>query len=164
MTDLTPVEANDEIATLLNTAWIANTPTIVGSGSPVELRWQNVGKDTRPPISDYWARASILHFGGDHFTLGASGYRRYERTGSVIVQVFSPLGVGVTIGLQLATVALTAFEGQVTPGGVWFRGCGIRSIGRNEPIGFNSGVATGAEVEPWDQHQFQCTFTYDERK
>ena len=47
-----------------------------------------------------------------------------------MVQCFGPLANGgLTLAEALAKVAREAFEGSVSPGGIWFRKCRVNEIG-----------------------------------
>lgn len=163
MSSLTASQALDEIAAMLNTAWLANAQAAADMASVPLLTWSNVALDTRLDMASPWARADIRLTGGEQATLGAVGQRRFERTGLLTVQVFIPLGEGVTRGTQLANVALNAFEGKASPGGVWFRQCGIRYVGRNETVG-SPDRPDRSKPDPWDQTQFLCEFNFQELK
>lgn len=105
---LTDTEAYGEILTMFKAAWdprVAAYPDVdfaIPSGETV------------------WARLSY-----DILTRRQSGFgdgqRKFERVGLLSFQIFTPLGGGSTDALNLAKVVADAFEGQSSPGGVWFR-------------------------------------------
>lgn len=119
---LTYVEARDEMFTMVNDAWTA---------SPIsknDLFWDAVPKD-RPTDQLPWAVVYLRHATGGQRTLGGVGFREFERLGVVIVTIFVPIGNGLSESYALATVLSDAFEGQASPGGIWFRDAAIQEIG-----------------------------------
>lgn len=114
---LTITEARDEILTLFQTAWDANS-----NGTPVYY-WD---VPHEPPKSGDWARVSVQHqTGGD----AAIGGRFFDRAGIITVQLFTIYGRGLSNADSLSKVCLDAFEGKSTSGGVWFRNARINEIG-----------------------------------
>lgn len=131
--------ARDEMLTLFSTAWQT-------TGHPV--LFEDAPTDQRPADGSPWARVSIRHAGGEQATLaGETGMRRWRRTGTLFVQVFTPRGNGFALADSLGKVAAHAFQGKRTPGGVWFRDVSMREIG---PDG------------PWMQVNVTAAFEYDE--
>ena len=124
MSGLQPDEAKDEVLDLFKAHWdaaalvIALAPTVVYDN-------EEAGTLTPP-----WARVSVLMGdGGGQRTLSEPGRRTFERLGVAVVQVFGVKAKGVTTPLRLAKIALDAFEGEKTPGGVWFRNARIVTVG-----------------------------------
>lgn len=159
---MTPAEARDEVCALIKAAW-ASGSTAANGGTAAPIYWQNVSDGGDPPVDNCWARVTVVHLGGDQRTLGPTGGRRFERTGCVTVQVFEPVGEGVTRGLNLAKLALDSFEGKATDGGVWFRKCGIQHVGRTQDMAMN-GRERMVAPDPWEQIQAVGEFTYDDIK
>ena len=141
MSSLTYAQARDEILVLLKTAWDA------GAGTAAML-YPDLAQE--PPKAGSWARASVNHVAGQQGSLaGASGLVRYERRGVVVVQIFTEAGTGLSSADALATIVSDAFEGQTTPGAVWFRNVRINEIG---PDG------------QWYQLNVLAEFLYDQYK
>ncbi len=139
---LTRTQARDEILALFKASWEAQPAPI-----PTVLYDD---KAPAPTSGDKaWARVSVLHNDGDQQTLGEVGNRRFNRLGIVIVQVFTPFGSGLVSADTIVPVAVNAFEGNKTPGGVWFRHVYSRDIGK-----------TGQ----WHQTNVFADFEYDEVK
>lgn len=115
--------ARDEILTLFRTAWRADATSL-----PVALYYDDVtGELPRDADTtanpDPWAHIQVRHVTGDQATLaGATGQRRFRRTGLVFVRVYTPFGQGLSLNDALAMIAVRAFEGKKTPSDVWFRG------------------------------------------
>lgn len=80
-------------------------------------------------------------------SLAAVGNRRFERTGVVIVQVFTPFGDGFTLADQLATSVQGALEDSA--GEVWFRRVSAKEIGKDGS---------------YQQTNVTAAFTYGERR
>lgn len=132
-------------------AWQAGAPAVNGGQLPTVL-WQGVDDSaTPPPATQPYARVTIRHLDGAQTTMGEVGNRRFSKFGNIFVQVFTPLSLktGLTLLENLATIALGAFEGKVTPSGVWFRNAVIRE---SEPY------------QGWNQATVVANFLYDELK
>ena len=120
---LTVAEARAEILTLLKAAWDAGA-----GGAP--LLYPNVAGE--PPATGSWGRASVIHGTGAQASLAnAGGLRRWGRQGLVVVEIYSEPGKGLSQQDPLAILVLNAFEGQTTPGAVWFRNVRYNEVGRD---------------------------------
>lgn len=144
---LTIIAARDEIQTLFRTAWLAD-----GDSSSVELVYEDVSDD--PPASDTaknpnpWAKVMVNHSAGGQSTLANdAGKSRFTRRGVVVVGIYTAFGSGRTLADKLTEVAIRAFEGKKTTGGVWFHA-----------VRMNEGVRVGA----WTVTQVFAEFQYDE--
>jgi hypothetical protein len=126
-------QARDELYEMFRAAWAANSGAVVQGSAPPVI-YQGVSKDTPPAMEVSYARASVKHFTGTQGSLGGTGNRRFNRTGAVFIQTFAPLGIGnpLTIAVRLGRIALEAFEGRSSPGGIWFRGCRLMEIGHSD--------------------------------
>lgn len=147
---LTVTQARDEIHTLFKTAWDAGADT---AGKRV-MYWDS--KQVIDETNDgdgnpnTWARIVIQHVLSNQASLAnRSGQRKYRRSGLVTVQVFTPLGTGLSIADRIYKIVLDAFEGKVTPGNVWFRNVRLNEVG---PSG------------SWFQGNIISDFEYDEIK
>lgn len=81
-----------------------------------------------------WARPSILHSTCGQVSLsGATGSIRWGRSGSLIIQIFAPVGEGLTRLYELAQLVMNAY--QRARGSVWFRNIRIKEAGPDG--GFN---------------------------
>lgn len=133
-------EARQEILTTFKTAWDT-------TGHPAY--YENIREDLTSSVEP-WARVTLRHVTGNNVSLtGSLGLQRFERTGNLTVQVFVPMGEGLTEGLTLAKVIADAFEGVSTTSGVWFRNTRVNEIG---PDG------------SWFQINVIVDFLYDEVK
>lgn len=118
---MSPEQAVDEMQTVVKAAW---DPT------GHRIFWESVEWD-RENDDSAWAVSTIRHVSGRQVSLGGLGWRSFERTGIIFLQVFTRVGNGLQESYQLAKVFLDAFEGVSTPGGVWFRNVKINEAGKD---------------------------------
>jgi hypothetical protein len=122
---LTQEQATDEILTVFKAAW---------DTTGYDVFYENVREDPSV-VNDPYATTQIRHVASRQATLaGYNGSRMFERVGRFVVQVFSPVGIGLSAGYDLGIILLNAFEGVATPGGVWFRNANFREIGRDSAL------------------------------
>lgn len=136
---MTVQQARDEIMALFSAAW----------PDEYKVLWQDKGG--RPPDEQApWARFTISHTAGGQATLSNdNGRKRFRRDGFLIVQIFTPVGDGLSSSDTLTKIVLDAYEGKATPGGAWFRNVRVNEVG---PDG------------DWYQVNVLADFTYDEVK
>lgn len=124
--------AVEEMQTLFNTAWQANSGSVFGYIPAVE--WygrEELGTADRAKV---WARFSTDNVFEEQATLstctGAPFQRRYNGSGLIFVQLFLPKNVtnAVVLGRKLAKVARDAFRGKKTEGGVTFYNARINDV------------------------------------
>ena len=147
---LTFTAARDEILTVFKTAWDAGADTagkvVIYPDAKNQVPKTN-DADSNPNL---WARVSVIHDTGGQATLGGIGNRLFRREGSVTVQVFTPIGTGLSIADRVYKIVVDAFEGKTSASGnVWFRNVRVNEIG---PEG------------SWFQTNIIIDFEYDERK
>lgn len=147
---MTHEQARQEMMDMLREEWASRAGAVVGGAAP-EVLWQGMEKNTPPSLEVAYARATVRHFTGGQGSLGTPGNRRFNRTGAIFVQCFAPLGIRnpLTIAAGLGRIALDAFEGRSSPGGIWFRSCRLNEIG---------------PTDGWYQVNAIAEFTYDEVK
>lgn len=76
-----------------------------------------------------FVRINMTHAAGGQASLARdTGKIIYEREGIIQIQIFTPLGKGLTEADSLAKVAVDAFEGQNIED-IWFRNVRINEIG-----------------------------------
>jgi hypothetical protein len=150
---MTEIEARDELFAMLKSQWdsLAAPFNLPEQTTPPQIYWQGVDYQDPPPLGSPYARAHIVHSGGQQSSLGPVGGRLFERTGVIIVQCFAPTSSGKsgTLSVSLATIAKNAFEGRASPGGIWLRRCRISEVGSENG---------------WFQVNAQAEFTYSEVK
>lgn len=147
---LTYEQARDEMHTMFKTAWDA-APQSMG----INVLYSDAKKQV--PVTndldnnpDPWARINITHTTGQQASLsGIAGSKRWDRLGLIIIEIFTPLGTGNVLADQLAKIATDAFEGKVSPGGIWFRNVRLNEVG-----------ASGN----WWKNNIIAEFEYDEIK
>ncbi len=117
----------NEILDRLKARWDAD-----GDSSPFALLYADVrGPSTPTDANTAWAKATVNFGSSEQASLvDNSGVKRWERTGFLTVQLFTPVGEGHTLSNKLKKTVVNAFEGHRTPNGVTF----IESI-RFVPIG-----------------------------
>jgi len=131
---MTIQQARDEISALFHAAW-----------SPRAVIWDGlVGKP--PSGRTPWARFTMRHFEGGSASISSKHFRR---EGTIFIQLFVPVGDGLSAMDPLTKIAMDAYEGQSTAGGAWFRDVRCREIG---PDG------------DWYQVNVLVDFEYDEIK
>jgi len=121
-------QADKEMAELFRQAWV------VTAGYPCE--WPN-HKAITVAEDDIWARWNVDYVAGRQTTMAPRGQRKFSKSGLIYVNVFSPLGGGLAQAREASQVALFAYEGQKTPGDVWFRNVRIESEGHGRGTGGN---------------------------
>ena len=141
MSAATIIDAMDEVVTLLLAAWV---------GKPLDVpNFKSVDEAALNPKADVWARLRIQHETGRQTGLrNVNGAPLFGRAGTIIVQVFVPLGSGLKKAYDEAEIVLGAFEGRRTPSDVWFRNCRLQEVG-----------ASGN----WYQINVYADMTYDQR-
>lgn len=99
-------------------------------------------------VEDEWVRLTVRHTTGDQETLGPVGNRKFERGGSVIIQIFILLDKATARADELASLVRNIFEGK-TISQIRFRGVITREIG---------------EGTKWYQLNVEAPFRYNETK
>ena len=142
---LTQAEARDEILTRLKAVVDAIT-----TGSRPELVWDDTVDTVPRDKTSKWARVSLRHLDAEQATLAnQDGVRRWRRVGVLAVQLFTPLGDGLTLADSVSSTIRGGFEGYSTAGGVWFRRPRTQEVGADGP---------------WFQVNVLVDFEYDEVK
>ena len=85
--------------------------------------------NARPSVdNEPWARVILRHMDGRQSSLtGDVGTKRYDRSGVLLIQIFTPAGRGQTKGYQLAQEVMNAFEDAELD--VWFRNTRLNERG-----------------------------------
>lgn len=110
------------------------------------LLWTDLPSDV-PPSKAVWGRAILRHEGGGQASLAnANGRRRWERVGTLFVQVFAPVGDGSKQGYRTAQVLVDAFQ-DIKSSPVWYRNARLNEVG-----------TSGA----FEQINVMVNFSYDE--
>lgn len=134
-------EAREAIYAALSAAWSA-------AGETAALYFEN--EEHVSPETGPWARLVVRHDFGDQVTLGAPGNRKFRRGGTVLVQVFVPLGAGMKRADELTEIVRSAFEGKTL-------------VGTNLVM-----EAVYGEEQPrehkWHATLVRCRFTYEETR
>ena len=103
-----------------------------------------------PPEDDKWVRVAIRGNDSNQETLGKEGNRRFERSGILFIQCFTPENQGIKDANTLAKTAREIFEGKRISGTtIYFLSGTSRKIG---PDG------------KWYQLNVEIPFRYDETR
>lgn len=129
--------AMDDMLSMFTAAWM-----------PRELYYENIPED-RLKTEDPFARIMVRHASGVQRTLGEVGHRMFNRSGVVVVTIYAPQEKGLSESIELAKVAVDAYEGKSSPNGVWFRNVRMNEVGRSGNFRLTNVLAD---------------FTYDETK
>lgn len=97
---MTPVEFVEAVYQRFRTQW----------GATTQVHYDGHAF-TEPGPDVEWVRVSVQNLGGGQSTLGQTGGRKFERSASIFVQVFTPVTAGVGRGASLAQTARAIFEG-----------------------------------------------------
>lgn len=138
---LTMTQADEEMAALFRQAWE------VTAGYP--CLWPN-SKAAGIDKEKIWAHWSVTYTGGRQLSFGPVGRRKFEKTGSVVIVVFTPYGKGQSNARGIAEIALGAYEGKRTPGGVVFRDVRIDTEGQGQTETGSTGWWATAVVAPFN--------------
>lgn len=121
-------QADKEMAELFRVPWEVTAGYVCD--------WPN-HKSPEHEETDIWARWALDYAAGRQTTLAAAGSRKFSKQGIVFVTVYTPLGLGLGNARDAAEIAIKAYEGQRTPGDVWFRNVRIESEGHGRGTGRN---------------------------
>lgn len=107
----TIAEARDEILSYFTTIWNAQTPPVPS------LMYDDKHNDL--PDDASWARIKVQHNAVRQVTVGGrvstgGGGMRFRRVGLITVQIFTPVGDGLTQSDTLVDLVVDAFEGEDT--------------------------------------------------
>lgn len=111
-------EARDAIMQVFYSVWST-------TGYPVF--WTDLPGD-KPTTQIPWARVTLKHnLGGQASLSGETGCRMFNRSGTLFIQVFVPVGGANAKGYNLAQKVANAFEDAKID--VWFRNTRMREEG-----------------------------------
>lgn len=83
-----------------------------------------------PAADTNWVRVAVRHLTSAQESMGAFGNRRFLRTASIFVQVFTKLDSGVAAADALVQKVRDIFEGVTFPGlDAWTNAVAVREIG-----------------------------------
>lgn len=112
-------EARDQVLALLKSAADINDVAVVWEGTAGDKPYDG------PKAS--WARIGLRHSERRAGSLnGSDGSRLYTSKGLLVVNLFTPPGLGLAEADRLCVLFRNAVEGVSTSGGVWFRA--VRTI------------------------------------
>lgn len=143
--------ARDAVNGAFYSHWLEAAAAAAGTGSPPKVEFSGLQEDQRlSEGNEPWARVTIKWASGQGHTLAPVGSRRFDRRGTVTVQVFTPVGKrGLLLSDRLVKVAQDAFEANAPASGPWFRNVRSQDIGPDDA---------------WYQVNVVAEFTFDEVK
>ena len=143
---LTYEAAQNEILALFKAKWDLGSPS-----QGVLVVWPDEDEAVARADATPYVVVELEHVAGRQGSLaGATGDIRWERRGLVRVCIYTLAGRGLLQNTRLGMVAVDAFEGKTTPGGVWFR-----NVRYSEAPGRDG---------KWQQGNVVAEFTYDQFK
>lgn len=119
-------QADKEMADLFRKKWETENSLICD--------WPN-RKVAEHGQDDTWARWSLDYAFSEQSSFGPKGHRKVYKEGIIYINVFTPLGAGLSNARKFAQIAVDAYELQRTPNDVWFRSVQIASEGRGRGSG-----------------------------
>jgi len=121
---MTATEAEDEILGIFKEAW--DTTGFVAKYNDIP---EKEVPDTEDGVDSPWARATVLFAptGGQASLAGEQGARRWNQNGTVIVQVFAPVGDGKQKLREMAQLVVNAYR-EVRGTQVWIRNPRMRDV------------------------------------
>jgi hypothetical protein len=119
----TMTQAHNQVLALLADALPGSLPVKFPDVTPLV--------DPFPPSAGPWARVSISDTEPPRPPplVGQIGSRRYSMDGILMVELYTLAGDGRRASQTLGETVLTAFRGQRTAGGVWFRRERVNPVG-----------------------------------
>jgi hypothetical protein len=139
MTSMTNNEATEAIYARM----LANVPSGISAD---DITFRNEPFD--PPAAASWIRMIVDWGVSNQQTLGATGNRRYDRAGTILFQVFDPVGGGVQLMDGIVQDIRDTFEG-VRADGIVYLDAQRRRIGVDGR---------------WDQTNVEVAFYHEEVK
>lgn len=117
---MSPEAAKDEMLAVFKAMWDPTGYTAAYPDVPA----------IPPPTDAPWARITVRHeLGGQTSLSNAAGAKKWTHVGTLFVQLFTPIGQGGTVGLQLVKPVLDAYRNA--RGVVWYRNHRFREIGND---------------------------------
>ena len=144
----TQEEAYDQAVAALLAVWEhdpAATWTVPTADDPsnvidgVRIEWPNKpenrdrDKQSAANKTKPWAKFLWQPVTGRQTNIGtATGGDRYEHTGLMTLEIYTPLHEGLTLGMALYKMAASAFQGKTTSGGMFFKNPRPRIVGADK--------------------------------
>lgn len=98
-------------------------------GISVEVLWPDTPQDI--PAGAVWLRPTIRHaIGGQDSLQGAIGQRRFRHAGVLMVQIFTPVGDGMTESDSVVQKFLDYFE-TLRSSPIWYRNIRAMEVGKD---------------------------------
>lgn len=139
---LTITQARDEMLSMVKAAIDAS------SYAGMTIIWDDDSAPAPKADDEPYMRVKVNHLWGGQTSLGKPK-SRFERNGVIRCKVCTKKGSGMSVSDEIVQIVLDAFEGQSSPGGVWFR---------------NASPQEGGEDGIWSQTDVVIEFKYTEQK
>lgn len=117
---MTPQDAVDAMSAIAADAWVA------AGMNMTRVVWDDL-PGTVPNGEQPWARVTIRHDGGPTRAFGESG-ALYSNTGTLFMQIFTPMGGANMQARELAHAVVTAYR-KARNEGVTFRNTRFKEVG-----------------------------------
>lgn len=111
---LTITQARDDMLSMVKAAIDAS------SYASMKIIWDDVEPDEATSADEVYMKVDINHLFGGQTSLGRPR-ARFTRRGVIRCCIYALRGSGMSTSDEIAQIVLDAFEGQSSPGGVWFR-------------------------------------------
>lgn len=115
---MTPKEARNQIIKRFLTQFTGQFPIAVTGH-----------RFTPPSIPASWIRITVIFNEGSQTTLGEKGNRKFQKSGFVNVQVFTPVNKGTDLNDEMANNILVFLDGVSMDYGLWLYNGTIKTIG-----------------------------------
>lgn len=104
MADTTYKEEYDTLASIFNTGW----------EDEADVQYENL--PYTPSTGTKWVRFNVISGEASQASIGAPGGNYYRYPGTVQVQCFAPVNMGVSVAKELADKALGIFHNKIQSG------------------------------------------------
>lgn len=115
---MTPKEVRNEILKKYLTEFNGQFPIAV-PGHPF----------SKPEPPAPWVRVSVIFNDGSQTSLGEKGNRRFQKSGFIVAQVFTPVNTGTDRNDEIAADSLVLLDGIAVGQGLWTHSGRIDTIG-----------------------------------
>jgi len=135
----------NELIKLVYDAWKANPDSTV-----YPIYFYDVDDNKPSDGLEVWCRVSVTHVTGSQATLSnQDNKRRWRRTGILMIQLFTPIGTGLSLSDKYSKIIVDALDGSSTDSCAWVRNVRVNELGREGT---------------WCQTNIIADFEYDEVK
>ena len=94
-------EVNEAIIRRFSKAW-----------TPTRIQWTQANEKFKEPASKAWAEILVEPSISRQASTGQKGLRRFDRLGTIYVQIYTPAGSRTKLSAELTKIVVDAFEGN----------------------------------------------------